>query len=168
MPNDAWIRLGRLLAEQRGRIEPNARKFADDTGLNYRLIYDLENAKRSNFSRPKLAQAEEAYRWAPGSINRVLEGGDPTPLRVDLGTVPTTPGTPPIEDGEPSIYFSGPPTLKASEQLWGWNIGQGQTHYRYSVVTPEGRIDLRAPMSADVPLDDVVKRMRMMADLARM
>lgn len=82
-----WRRLGRLLEEQRGRIEPNAKKFAARTGLNYRLIYDIEHAARTNYRPAKLAEVEHAYQWEPGSIQRVLDGGDPTP-RTDTPRLP--------------------------------------------------------------------------------
>lgn len=80
-----WQRLAALLSDRRTRIDPKYKsrlKFAADTGLNERLISDLENARRSSFRSTTLGAVETAYRWAPGSIERVLEGGDPVEVAV--------------------------------------------------------------------------------------
>lgn len=84
-----WQRLAALLSDRRTRLDPQYKsrlKFAADTGLNERLIADLENARRSSYRSTTLGAVETAYRWAPGSIDRVLEGGDPAEVVVVTGT----------------------------------------------------------------------------------
>jgi hypothetical protein len=57
----------------------NLSLFARDTGLDYRLVWDVEHAARSNYRRPTLTAIEVSYGWKPGSIARVLRGGEPEP-----------------------------------------------------------------------------------------
>jgi hypothetical protein len=83
-PRHGWERLARILIDRRGELDPvykSRLKFAADTGLNERLISDLENARRTSYRGATLRAVEVAYRWAPGSIARVVEElGEPTPL----------------------------------------------------------------------------------------
>lgn len=62
--------------------------LAEAAGLTARMLGDVENGRRQNFSRGAKAQIERALRWAPGSIDAVLGGSDPTP---DSGNVTVTP-----------------------------------------------------------------------------
>lgn len=80
---DPWERLGALLRVRRGQIDVkflNRKAFATETGLDYRVVYDLESHRRENFTKETLAAAEVAYRWREGSIAAVLSGGDAMPL----------------------------------------------------------------------------------------
>jgi hypothetical protein len=81
-PSDAWKRLGALLVQRRIELAPRYRKrtaFADDVGIKWRLLYDIERAKRDSFTAETLAAVEVAYQWQRGSVMRVLAGGDPLP-----------------------------------------------------------------------------------------
>lgn len=82
---DPWVTLGSLLLARRAQIDPrytNRRLFCEETGLDYRVVYDIEKNKRQNYGPAVLAAIERGYRWAPGSIEAVLAGGAPTE-RVD-------------------------------------------------------------------------------------
>ncbi|MFI6883431.1 hypothetical protein [Streptosporangium canum] len=84
-----WQRLGKLLAERRARIDPRyaTRKvFAAEVGVGHAVLRDIEIAARDNFTAPTIAAIEAAYRWAPGSIERVLAGGDPVEVSSVSGT----------------------------------------------------------------------------------
>lgn len=100
-----WVRLGEMLARRRTEIEPrykNRTLFAEATGLNWRLLHDIERAKRDEFKPETLAALETAYQLAPGAIERALKGGDlepagtpdplerarPHPARADSSGVP--------------------------------------------------------------------------------
>jgi hypothetical protein len=79
-PREGWERLAALLRDRRVELDPqykNRLKFAADTGLNERLISDLENARRTSYRETTLRAVEGAYRWKPGSIERALTGGEP-------------------------------------------------------------------------------------------
>lgn len=93
-----WGRVGALLIERRIGISPryaNRRAFADDTGMNWRMLYDAENGKRATFKPETVRAFEAAYRLAPGSLERTLAGGPlepapappprPAPVREDQG-----------------------------------------------------------------------------------
>jgi len=83
---DRWERLGALLIQRRTQLSPrfhNRGAFCEAAGLNYRLVYDIEEARRTNFGRSALAAIEAAYRLTPGAIGRFLAGGK-------LGTQPVT------------------------------------------------------------------------------
>lgn len=85
-PAEDWERLGQLLQQRRVELNPdwkNRAEFTRANGINYRLAQDIETAARDNYDPPTRAFIEDAYRWEPGSIVRVLAGGDPAPK--DLG-----------------------------------------------------------------------------------
>ena len=76
----AQKRLGRLLRQ--ARVEKALKYkdralFARETGLNIRLIQDIETGYRPTFRDDTKLALEMAYGWQPGSIDRVLDGGDP-------------------------------------------------------------------------------------------
>jgi hypothetical protein len=86
VPQDARERLGELLVQRRIELNPRWRKrtvFAEDHGLNWRLLYDIERARRDTFGDETLAAVEVAYRWRKGSIAAVLAGRDPVPMGDD-------------------------------------------------------------------------------------
>jgi hypothetical protein len=87
-PREAWERLGALLAERRGQLDPRYRHrnvFATEVGLKESLLADVENAKRETFTPPTLAAIEVAYRIAPGSIRQVLDDPSLTEFPHRLG-----------------------------------------------------------------------------------
>lgn len=49
--------------------------LADRAKLSPRMLGDVENSRRDNFSPGAKAQIERALRWDPGSIDSVLSGG---------------------------------------------------------------------------------------------
>jgi len=74
-----WQHLGALLIQRRTALSPryhNRRVFSEATGLQYRLIYDIEEARRTNFGSSTLAAIEAAYQLAQGSITGFLHGGE--------------------------------------------------------------------------------------------
>lgn len=88
-PDPAWQRLADLLVMRRVELDPryrNRRTFCEEKQLDYRVISDIESARRTNFSQPMLTAIEVAYGWASGSIQRVLDGGDPTPVMSSRNT----------------------------------------------------------------------------------
>jgi len=77
-----WIRVGKLLEQRRVEINAryrNLRRFTDERGLDYRLAWDIEHAARTNYRRPTITAVEVGYGWQPGSVQLVLDGGDPVP-----------------------------------------------------------------------------------------
>lgn len=81
-PAAAWARLGELLIRRRVQIRPAYAKrsvFCADTGLDYRVVADIEKHRRTNFSPPVIAQLEGGYQLTRGNIERILDGGDLEP-----------------------------------------------------------------------------------------
>lgn len=83
-----WQRLGRLLMQRRIELNPRYRvrqTFCDERHLDYRLIYDLEQARRTNFGTATIAAVEAGYQVEHGSVQAVLDGGEltPAPARTD-------------------------------------------------------------------------------------
>lgn len=82
-PLSAWQRLGDLLVARRIELNPrwrNRTRFADEVGIHWRLLFDIERAKRQTFPAETLMAIEVAYKWQYGSIEKVLAGGDPVPV----------------------------------------------------------------------------------------
>lgn len=78
-PQEAWERLGRLLEERRGELNPdwaNRAQFLRDTGMNKKLIERLELAKPGHYRPATLAAVSVAYGWTGDSIRRILSGGE--------------------------------------------------------------------------------------------
>jgi hypothetical protein len=72
-------RLGAMLIQRRVSLDSryrNRRIFAGEAGLDYRLIYDIEEARRANFGASTLAAIEGAYRLRHGAIASAMEGGE--------------------------------------------------------------------------------------------
>ena len=95
MPTDQEARahLGRLLAARRVELDPryrNRRTFAADTGMGWRTLYDVEMARRDNFTSGTLRAFESAYRLASGSLDRFA--GDLEPLPADAPRLAAVPG----------------------------------------------------------------------------
>lgn len=86
---EPWRRLGEQLVARRVALGWTRRAaFARDKGLpNDRLLFDLENAKRTNYDAATYAVVEQAYEWATGSVREVLRGGQPTVLASATLTV---------------------------------------------------------------------------------
>lgn len=54
--------------------------FAEATKLSTRILGDLEKGRRDSYSQGTLLVVENALEWEPGSIQSILDGGDPTPV----------------------------------------------------------------------------------------
>lgn len=52
--------------------------FASRLGVGVRTLSDIERGARDNYSAETLATVEAALGWAPGSVRRILDGGEPT------------------------------------------------------------------------------------------
>ncbi|MEV0382297.1 hypothetical protein [Nonomuraea sp. NPDC050643] len=93
----AWTRLGELLLGRRVELDVryrNRRTFAAEVGLDYRVLYDIESARRTNFSDTTKRAIEQAYRLKAGNLDQVLQGGDLDPsepiLNADRSQPPAT------------------------------------------------------------------------------
>jgi hypothetical protein len=89
-PPDAWRRLGRLLERRRGELGYGFRhraRFVRDGGgglISVKTISRLENGERDSYPESTIGTVETIYRWSPGSVESVLQGGDPISLPITL------------------------------------------------------------------------------------
>jgi hypothetical protein len=85
-PHDAWRRLGRMLERRRGELGYGFRQraqFAKERGngmISVKTISRLENGERASYPESTVGTVEAMYQWSPGSVERVLTGGEPNPL----------------------------------------------------------------------------------------
>lgn len=74
-------RLGQAVVARRIELGMRTTKaLSEEASLTPRMLGDLENGRRDNFSGGTKAQIERALQWKPGSIDATLAGGDPTPI----------------------------------------------------------------------------------------
>ncbi|MFC3504854.1 helix-turn-helix domain-containing protein [Micromonospora krabiensis] len=85
--------LATLVRARRIELGLSARAAAQTAGIDRNTWAYLENGTRRT-AEFNYAGIERALQWAPGSIQRVLEGGEPAPLEPD------TPQTPDDEELE--------------------------------------------------------------------
>jgi hypothetical protein len=100
----AWERLGAQLVQRRTGLDPryrNRRLFCEERSLDYRLIYDIENARRTNFGAATLAVIEIGYAVEHGSIDVALSGGDLIPAGDgDAPSRSAGSSRPPVSEGD--------------------------------------------------------------------
>jgi hypothetical protein len=90
-PKDAWRRLGRMLERRRGELGYGFRqraRFARERGggtISVKTISRLENGERASYPESTVGTVESMYQWSPGSVERVLTGGEPNPVLLAPG-----------------------------------------------------------------------------------
>lgn len=77
-------RLGEYVVQRREQLGMRTTKaLADKVKMTPRALGDVENGRRTNYSAGTKARLEIALEWRPGSIDAILAGGEPTPVRKD-------------------------------------------------------------------------------------
>lgn len=120
-PDDRWTRLGELLVARRVAVDPryrNRRTFCEETGLDYRVIGDLENHRRSNFGGETLAAAENGYRLKTGAIRGYLAGGELVP--ADASPAAPAADEAPLPADVEEIFYRYPDL----EQVWDLTLSE--------------------------------------------
>lgn len=82
-----WNRVAQLVTSR--RLELGYRRQEDlarAMDVSLRVLNNIENARRSRYSRGTLALLEQTLDWRSGSIEAVLDGGDPVPLSQPAAT----------------------------------------------------------------------------------
>lgn len=73
-----WARLGELLTRRRVELDPryqNRTVFSAERGIDYRLAYDIEECRRTNFRTTTLAAVAAAYGVTYESLMQVAHEG---------------------------------------------------------------------------------------------
>jgi hypothetical protein len=75
-----WQRLGKLVIARRINLGHRRREdlAAAVDGISMRTLGDIETGKRERYHPNTVAALENALLWTPGSVDTILEGGDPT------------------------------------------------------------------------------------------
>lgn len=165
---DIRRKLRAFLTMRRSDIHPvyeNLKEFSRATNTHYKTLQRIESETSTHrFSDGTLLKLDRAYQIPPGTIQRILEGEAP-PEITEITQLSQRPARPAIESREPDVHLRGAPTLDPGEELTAWHMEDGRLHCRYTTAT--GDI-FTAPVTGGLPLEEVVKRVRMMADLAGM
>jgi hypothetical protein len=117
----AWHNLGALLTDRRVQLAPryrNRRVFCEEKNLDYRVVSDIESARRSNFSAPMLTAIEVAYEIAEGGIRKAIEDPDLEKLpERGKGRAVVGPVAPHIDRERDDVYI--PPRVPFKD-LFPW------------------------------------------------
>lgn len=88
-----WGRLGQHVVARRTELGfRNRADFAAAVQVSSRLISDIEKGRRTNFDQVTLSALEAALGWETGSVQQVVEGGEP---RLRPGATATVSATMP-------------------------------------------------------------------------
>ena len=124
-----WGRVGPMLAARRVQISAryaNRRVFADEAGLNWRMLYDAERGRRATFRTETVRAFETAYRLEPGSLDSTLAGDPLKPLPVPAEV------TAPVSAPVPGAAGEGTPPV--SEAFFTEHVLPGQDEYDRQVI----------------------------------
>ena len=108
-------RLGEYVVQRREQLGMRTTKaLADKVKMTPRALGDVENGRRTNYSAGTKARLEIALEWRPGSIDEILAGGEPKPVRKDrLHTLS------PMPEPEASVSeYEQPVIVHAATHVW--------------------------------------------------
>lgn len=83
MDEQNWSRLAELVRERRSTLGLSVRAAAAKASIN-RATWTAVELQETRLSRHLWAAVEQALRWSPGSIERILEGHPPATPPVDV------------------------------------------------------------------------------------
>lgn len=81
VPNDDTLRhWGRTLAERRRLMGFSQEELAEAIHVSKATIAAHEQGRRANLHPSNKIALEQALKWTPGSVDRVMNGGEPEPI----------------------------------------------------------------------------------------
>jgi transcriptional regulator with XRE-family HTH domain len=84
-------RLGSLVVARRVQLGYRRRPpFADAAGISLRTLGDIETGRRERYDPATVATLEQALQWKTGSVQHIIDGGDPTEQNPATETDATT------------------------------------------------------------------------------
>jgi predicted GIY-YIG superfamily endonuclease len=83
-PSSAWKRLGEVIRQERGRRRLSQRSVAQDGRLDIAVLRGIEAGETTRYTLDQLERLHFGMGWQAGSVERVLQGGDPEPLTPEL------------------------------------------------------------------------------------
>lgn len=85
MPDEDWDRLAAALDARITELGMTQAEIQAAGGPSPAKVREVVNRRATAMSPSKRRDLERAVDWTPGSIDRTLAGGDPTPLSDDAG-----------------------------------------------------------------------------------
>lgn len=82
MAATGWLSLGEHVRRERAQRRQTQQEFAQAIGLSVRTLGSIEAGTGTRYDRVTRDVIEWALGWAPGSIEAVIEGGQPR-IEVD-------------------------------------------------------------------------------------
>lgn len=79
--NADWQRLAQHITNRRNALGLTQAQVAAAGGPSVATMRLVEGALQTSYRGSVLGRLEAALQWQPGSIDRILAGGDPTPIR---------------------------------------------------------------------------------------
>ena len=76
---DRWRRLADAATARRAQLSLTQIEVAQAGPLSLDRVQAIEGAKRSTYRPATLAALERALGWTYGSVQAILDGGEPTP-----------------------------------------------------------------------------------------
>lgn len=137
-------RVGRLLSRRRVELNPrysNRQKFLAATGLNARLVYDLERGRRFGYRDSTIDAVEQAYWLQPGAIAQALANPAITQLAARSGR-PVPPEADEEEDSRPPWMHQDPGDLPAWIDLTSIPAQEAQALTGLTLLTPDERLQV--------------------------
>ncbi len=77
-PDSAWAHLAAAVRAQRLRLGLTQQQAAAVAGVSKIVWGKVENAGQTSYRDRTLVAVEQAMGWAPGSVEQILAGGQPT------------------------------------------------------------------------------------------
>lgn len=107
MADEPWKRLAKAVRRRRDGLGLTQVQLANKADVSEPTIRTLERGEKESYRRPTLRAVELALDWMPGSVDAVLDGGEPKPAWT----------------GQPSVIASSPdditgPTNVAPSDDW--------------------------------------------------
>lgn len=83
-----WRRLADTVVRRRAELNLTQADVAQRGQISIDRVQNIEGAKRTTYRLGTLAALERALEWAPGSVQAILDGDDPTPLTTPAAALP--------------------------------------------------------------------------------
>ncbi|ASU83530.1 XRE family transcriptional regulator [Nocardiopsis gilva YIM 90087] len=79
---ESWARLASMLKARRVQVGyKSLAALSRETGVNYKTLQRAERGAPHPFTQGTLYEIDRAYQYEAGSIQRILDGGDPSPAQ---------------------------------------------------------------------------------------
>ncbi|MFC4063054.1 hypothetical protein ACFOWE_32650 [Planomonospora corallina] len=168
-------RLARLMTERRDELGLYWNDVAERAGLTKEGLRTVRGGL-GTMRPPTKRGIETALQWVRGSVDRILEGGEPVPLEAGTAAAPVLPPAPPAPPaavtggGTPGAYGADAGVLRAhldvlreAARRTGRTLGDmlvegGHASPADLVLTPRRTDPVAEELEADPDLPDEVKQ----------